>query len=270
MNARTDRDDGSERSTCGHGIPADAPGGLCPRCALAGALQDGGTAQLQDVGAYEIEDLIARGGMGAVYRARHKSLGRTVALKMLVGGIWADDDERARFRAEAELAASLEHENIVPIYEVGEHDGQPYYAMRLMHESLAAYGERVGRVPPIAAAALVATVARAIHHGHLRGEEQWESTGTSDQASDRTSDHAPQLHASIGFALFGWSALATQPNLEADLSKAGFSERNIGGASGSGSGCSSSGCSSTGCSTGTGCSSGGGDGGCGGCGGGGD
>ncbi len=166
------------RSRCGHDIPPDAPAGLCPRCALSAALGDTLASDasdaamappLQQLGEYVLEAPIARGGMGIVYRARHQSLGRTVAIKMLVGGQWADDDERARFRAEAELAASLEHENIVPIYEVGEHEGQPYYAMRLMEESLAAHVERRGRLTPHQAAALVATVARAIHYGHRHG-----------------------------------------------------------------------------------------------------
>lgn len=124
---------------------------------------------LHEIGEYELEQPIARGGMGVVYRARHKTLGRTVALKMLVGGVWADDEDRVRFRAEAELAASLEHENIVPIYEVGEHDGQPYYAMRLMEESLSAHVERRGALTPQQAATLVATVARAVHYGHRHG-----------------------------------------------------------------------------------------------------
>jgi serine/threonine-protein kinase len=168
--------------SCGHPVPADAPAGLCPRCALATALtvgeddaEDGrgGAASSAppglELGTYKLEQLLARGGGGLVYRARHTALGRTVAIKMLVGGVWADEEDRARFRAEAELAASLEHEHIVPIYEVGEHDGQPYYAMRLMSESLAAHVARKGRLAPRQAAQVVATVARAIHFGHLRG-----------------------------------------------------------------------------------------------------
>lgn len=155
---------------CGRRVGADAPFRVCARCALDAALRvSGEVASLHVVGDYELEELIARGGMGTVYRARHRTLGRLVALKVLSLGVWADDDERARFRAEAELAASLEHENIVPIYEVGEYEGQPYYAMRLMQESLAGALARVGELTPAAAAALVATVARAVHWGHQRG-----------------------------------------------------------------------------------------------------
>ncbi len=160
----------ASRARCQHAIPDDAPAGLCPRCALSAALaRPPPLPPLHEIGEYCLEQSIARGGMGIVYRARHKTLGRTVALKMLVGGVWADDEDRVRFRAEAELAASLEHESIVPIYEVGEHDGQPYYAMRLMEESLSAHLERRGPLTPHQAAALVATVARAVHYGHRHG-----------------------------------------------------------------------------------------------------
>jgi eukaryotic-like serine/threonine-protein kinase len=149
---------------CGVQQVADAPAGLCPGCLLARALDAPAPARIGD---YDIIGELDRGGMGVVYRARHHALGRIAALKVIRAGELATLEERLRFRAEIEAAATLEHPHIVPIYEVGNHAGLPYYTMRLcasaLHKQLHRYRE------PVAAAGLVATIARAIHHGHERG-----------------------------------------------------------------------------------------------------
>jgi WD40 repeat protein/serine/threonine protein kinase len=125
------------------------------------------TAGLPSVPGYEVLEELGR-GMGIVFKARHLKLNRLVALKMLSDGSYAGADRLARFRVEAEAVARLQHPNIVQIYEVGEHDGLPYFAMEFVDGGNLA--RELNGTPRAAkkAAALIETLARAIHYAHER------------------------------------------------------------------------------------------------------
>lgn len=120
-------------------------------------------------GDYELLEEIARGGMGVVYRARQISLNRIVAIKMMLSGQFASAEEAERFGLEAVSAANLDHPNIVPIYEVGQHDGRAFFSMKLIDGgSLSSHVERLLE-DPRAAASLLVPVARAVEYAHRRG-----------------------------------------------------------------------------------------------------
>jgi serine/threonine protein kinase/Flp pilus assembly protein TadD len=182
---------------CGWGIPADAPEGGCPGCLLESGLRlldeeavvphardDLGLVEkparaatrserlaemLGELGDYELLEEVGRGGQGVVFRARQKSLNRTVALKVISLGQWASKEHLKRFRREAEAAASLDNPGIVPIYEVGERDGSCYFSMKFVEGGQ--LDEVVRRAPMSIrhAAELIAKVARTVHYAHEHG-----------------------------------------------------------------------------------------------------
>ena len=126
-------------------------------------------ASTRYIGDYELLEEIARGGMGVVYRARQVSLNRTVAVKLLLGGHFANETFAKRFRHEAQAAASLNHPNIVSIHEIGEHQGQPYFSMALIEGRSLAELVRDKPLPARRAAELLKTIAETVHFAHERG-----------------------------------------------------------------------------------------------------
>lgn len=126
-------------------------------------------ADHQEFGDYELLDEIARGGMGVVYKARHKKLNRIAALKMILGGRFSSQDDVQRFHIEAKAAAGLDHSGIVPVYEIGEHDGQAFFAMKYIEGGSLAQNVERFRNDPRAAIQMLASVANAVNHAHQRG-----------------------------------------------------------------------------------------------------
>ena len=124
---------------------------------------------MRTFGDFELLEEIGRGAMGLVFRARQVSLDRTVALKIVRAGGLASEQEQERFQREAQALARLRHPNIVAIHEVGEHDGQPFFAMDFVEGKNLAEVIREGPVAPAEAAALVRRVAEAVHFAHQEG-----------------------------------------------------------------------------------------------------
>jgi serine/threonine protein kinase len=123
----------------------------------------------QTWGDFRVTAELGRGGMGIVYRADQLSLSRTVALKMLLDGEFASTANLARFRAEAQAVAGLDHPHIVPVYEVGEQSGRPYFTMKYIEGTTLARRLADGPLPAREAAELLAQVARAVDYAHQRG-----------------------------------------------------------------------------------------------------
>ena len=120
-------------------------------------------------GDYEITRELARGGMGVVFEARQISLNRVVALKMILAGQLANETDVRRFYTEAEAAANLDHPGIVPIFEVGQHEGQHYFCMGFVEGQSLSHRLAEGPLPAREAAELIRRVSEAIEYAHRRG-----------------------------------------------------------------------------------------------------
>src|SRR5207245_6736552 len=124
---------------------------------------------LGELGDYELLEEVGRGGQGVVFRARQKSLNRTVALQVISLGQWASKAHLKRFRREAEAAASLDHPCIVPIYEVGERDGSCYFSMKFVEGGQLDEVVRRTLMSIRQAAELIAKIAGTVHYAHEHG-----------------------------------------------------------------------------------------------------
>ena len=163
---------------CGATVFPDAPQGFCSVCLFRNGLGAFAEEEASDhvarplqmnFGDYELLEEIGRGGQGVVYRARQKSLNRTVALKIIGLGHWATEAHLKRFRLEAEAAASLDNPCIVPIHEIGERDGSCYFSMKFVEGGQL---DQVATRAPISirrAAELISKLARTVHYAHERG-----------------------------------------------------------------------------------------------------
>ncbi|MEY2505402.1 MAG: eukaryotic-like serine/threonine-protein kinase, partial [Verrucomicrobiota bacterium] len=146
---------------------ANTLGGLCPNCLLQAAVDDDSPAAGEF--RYDLIEEIGRGGMGVVYRAIQHGSQRQVAVKMILTEHAATPGALERFSAEVQAVASLDHPNILPIYETGQTEGRPFYSMKYadggtLREHIASFSDR-----PRDAANVIGTVARAVHHAHQRG-----------------------------------------------------------------------------------------------------
>lgn len=186
---------------CQHALPNDSPDGLCPVCLLQQVLQADSNASTTETiahetvglftantsllpesvpgnehgneprffGDYELHELIARGGMGVVYRATQKSLSRPVALKMIRSGKLSSDLDIQRLRQEAMAAGQLNHPGIVPVYEFDEHEGLHYFSMPFIEGQSLAQRLTNGPLPFREAAEVIREVAEALAYAHSQG-----------------------------------------------------------------------------------------------------
>ncbi len=171
--------------TCAATLPADAPAGLCPLCLFAGGAAamsgaettpDGGSDELPDLAElagllpeYDFEGLIGRGGMGAVFKAKHRELGREVAVKVLPPASAESPEFAERFRREARALAALDHPNIVTLHDFGERAGCRYFVMEYVDGADLAERIRSRSITTDEALSVVAQVCDALDYSHGRG-----------------------------------------------------------------------------------------------------
>ena len=176
---------------CGAELPDNAPSGICPRCLLQAGLeseQDAGLAsemnpttlasgfvppEPEDLAKFfpqlEILELLGKGGMGAVYKARQTGLDRLVAVKILPTEIGTDPTFAERFTREARALAKLSHQNIVSVFDFGQVDGQYYFIMEYVEGANLRHVIETGAINPEEALAVVPQICEALQFAHDEG-----------------------------------------------------------------------------------------------------
>jgi formylglycine-generating enzyme required for sulfatase activity/tRNA A-37 threonylcarbamoyl transferase component Bud32 len=153
--------------TVGENPPSSQALGSRRSSLLQSGNKGGGDLELFDNGRYEILEEIARGGMGAVYKARQRDLNRVVALKVLLSGQLASDGEKKRFLREAEASAKLKHPNIIPVYDIGEVDGNLYFTMDFVDGQ--PLSEKRAELDRAQLLEVMIKVTDAVSYAHMRG-----------------------------------------------------------------------------------------------------
>jgi tRNA A-37 threonylcarbamoyl transferase component Bud32/predicted secreted protein len=165
---------------------------------------------------YELLEVIAHGGMGIVYKARQVQANRTVALKMILVGQLASAEDITRFKTEASAAATLDHPNVVPVFEVGEHEGRHFYSMGLVEGQTLSELLQGGPLAPKEAARLMRQVAQAVAHAHAKGiihrDLKPQNVLLSQDGSPRVADFGLAKQVSAGGDLTATGQVLGTPN----------------------------------------------------------
>jgi WD40 repeat protein/tetratricopeptide (TPR) repeat protein/tRNA A-37 threonylcarbamoyl transferase component Bud32 len=180
---------------------------------------------------YEILKELGRGGMGVVYQARHLKLGRVVALKMVLAGGHAGPEDLARFLAEAEAVAALQHPHIVQLHDFGEHEGLPFFTLEFVPGGSLADKLNGMPLPPKEAARLVEQLARGVHYAHGKGivhrDLKPANVLLAEGGTPKVTDFGLAKRAEVGTGLTASGAILGTPSYMAP-EQAGGKTRDVG------------------------------------------
>jgi hypothetical protein len=193
------------------------------------ARPDGAATSWPVVPGYEILGELGRGGMGVVYRARHLKLNRVVALKMVLAGGHAGPDDLARFLAEAEAVAALQHPHIVQLHDFGEHEGLPFFTLEFVPGGSLADKLRGTPLPPKEAARVVEQLARGVHYAHSKGivhrDLKPANVLLAEDGTPKVADFGLAKRVEVGTGLTATGAILGTPSYMAPEQAGGHGKR---------------------------------------------